>query len=120
VWVVVLQITFLLTQAWWGITPGKWCCGLRILRSTLQPCGLVRTVTRELLFYWFDAVSFLCWTPGILAIAFTDRRQRLGDFVADTVVVTRRSLIASPRKGMNDFAQSFNPEPAARGCGASG
>ena len=120
IWVVVLQITLLLTQAWWGITPGKWCCGLRILRTTLQPCGLARAVTREVLFYWVDAVSFLCWTPGILAIAFTDRRQRLGDFVADTIVVTRRSLIDSPRKGMNDVEPSFNPEPAATGCGTSG
>jgi len=32
------------------------------------------------------------WTPGILAIAFTESRQRLGDLVADTIVIRANSL----------------------------
>ncbi|MBS0202959.1 MAG: RDD family protein [Planctomycetes bacterium] len=94
-WVVACLFLMLVTQARWGISPGKWCCGLRVLRTTLQPCGMARTVTREVILYWFDALSFLCWTPGILAIALTERRQRPGDFVADTIVVTIRSLRAT-------------------------
>ena len=78
-------------QGRWGITPGKWLCGLRTLRTTLQPCGFTSSLTRELVFF-IDCGNFLCWTPGILSIAFTDCRQRLGDLVADTLVVEARSF----------------------------
>ena len=91
VWLVVVVVSLLVTQANWGVTPGKWLCGLRTLRTTLKPCGFARSLAREVVMC-VDACNFLCWTPGIVSIALTDCRQRLGDLVADTLVVEVRSL----------------------------
>lgn len=69
-----------------GITPGKWVCGIKTLRTTLRPCGVLRALTRQLLVY-VDGLALIAWTPGVLTIAFTKDWQRIGDLVADTVVV---------------------------------
>ncbi|MBC8115770.1 MAG: RDD family protein, partial [Candidatus Saccharimonas sp.] len=90
-WLAIVVFSLLVVQARWGLTPGKWLCGLRTLRTTLKPCGFARSLVRETVMC-VDACNFLCWTPGILSIAFTDCRQRLGDLVADTLVVEVRSL----------------------------
>jgi hypothetical protein len=34
-------------QGCWGVTPGKWICGLRTTRTTLSPCGFVKSLYRE-------------------------------------------------------------------------
>lgn len=90
-WLVGLQVVLILSQARWGVTPGKWCCGIRTLRATLKPCGVARSLVREVVIC-VDTCNTLCWAPGILSIALTDRRQRLGDLVADTIVVEARSM----------------------------
>ena len=90
-WGLFYVVTALLAQAVWGVTPGKWLCGLRTVRTTLRPCGFARSLAREVVFF-VDCCNGLCWTPGIVSIAFTDRRQRLGDLVADTIVVESGSL----------------------------
>lgn len=92
IWLVAVLSAMLTTQAVWGITPGKWLCGLRTLRTSLRPCRYARSLAREIVFF-VDCCNFICWTPGIVSIAFTDRRQRLGDLVADTIVVESRSNI---------------------------
>ena len=81
---VLLAISFM--QGHCGFTPGKWICGIRTLRTTLRPCGLLRSLARELVVY-ADSLLFLTWVPGVLLIAFTPHWQRLGDLTADTVVV---------------------------------
>jgi uncharacterized RDD family membrane protein YckC len=86
IWLVAVASAMLTTQAVWGMTPGKWLCGLRTLRTSLRPCRYPRSLVREIVFF-VDCCNFICWTPGIVSIAFTDRRQRLGDLVADTIVV---------------------------------
>ena len=91
VWIVTMFMTFVVFQSRSGLTPGKWCCGLRAIRTSLRACGLARSLVREVLMS-LDAGFFLCWTPGILCTALTDDRQRLGDLVADTIVVNARSL----------------------------
>ncbi|WP_010587353.1 RDD family protein [Schlesneria paludicola] len=85
-WIVASVIAIILMQGLWGITPGKWCCGLRALRTTLRPCGIARSLLREI-FLAFDSCGFFCWAPGIACIALTQNRQRLGDLLADTIVV---------------------------------
>lgn len=91
-WLVGLLVVVILSQARWGVTPGKWCCRIRTLRATLKPCGLARSLVREVVMC-VDTCNTLCWTPGILSIALTDHRQRLGDLVADTIVVEAQSLL---------------------------
>lgn len=90
-WLAIVVLSLLIAQGRTGLTPGKWLCGLRTLRTTLKPCGFARSLARELVFC-VDACHFLCWAPGIVSIALTDCRQRLGDLVADTLVVEVRSL----------------------------
>ena len=90
-WLAVYVLSLLIVQGRTGLTPGKWLCGLRTLRTTLKPCGFARSLARELVLC-VDACHFLCWAPGIVTIALTDCRQRLGDLVADTLVVEAGSL----------------------------
>ncbi len=79
-------VIMIIAQGTWGMTPGKWICRLRTVRTSLRPCGFARSLAREIVFF-FDCGNFICWTPGILSIALTDHRQRSGDLVADTIVV---------------------------------
>jgi uncharacterized RDD family membrane protein YckC len=97
-WLVVCEGLIVVAQARWGVTLGKWCCGLRVLQTSLRPCGLARSLSRELILY-VDACCFLCWTPGIASIALTDHRQRLGDIIGDTIVV-RASTMKQLSAGM--------------------
>ena len=87
---IVSVVAMIVAQGICGVTPGKWICGLRTLRTNLRPCGFARSLAREIVFF-VDCGNFFCWTPGIVSIAVTDRRQRLGDLVADTIVVESRS-----------------------------
>ncbi len=80
--IVVISVA----EGCWGFTPGKWLLGIRTLRTTLRPCGILRALVREMLVY-VDSLFFLTWIPGVLLIAFSKNWQRLGDFAADTVVV---------------------------------
>lgn len=73
-------------QAKFGVTPGKWCCGLRTIRTTRQPCDCLRSIVRELLLT-VDTVLLLTPLPAIVSILFSHCRQRLGDRVCDTLVV---------------------------------
>ena len=85
-WAAVVFFTLIVAQSRWGVTPGKWLCRLRVLRSTLRPCGFARSLLRELLMI-ADAPLLLTILPAITAMVSTDHRQRLGDLFADTVVV---------------------------------
>lgn len=91
-WVAVVVLTLVSFQGRSGLTPGKWFCGLRTVRTTLKPCGFARSLAREVVMC-VDSGNLLWWTPGILCIAFTNCRQRLGDLVAETIVVEQRSLL---------------------------
>ena len=87
VWIILL----LITQSTWGVTPGKWLCGLRTMKTSLRPCGFSASLAREIVLF-VDCCNFCCWSPGIVSIALTNQRQRLGDLVADTIVVELSSL----------------------------
>jgi uncharacterized RDD family membrane protein YckC len=69
----------------WGVTPGKWVCGIRTVRTTLRPCGFARAVLRMLIL----VLDGICcgWLPGVICMAFTSCRQRIGDLASDTIVV---------------------------------
>lgn len=75
----------------YGVTPGKWLCGLRTMRTTLRPCGLARVILRDVLLC-VDLVLLLTPIPAVVGCFLSPHRQRWGDRVADTVVVEARSL----------------------------
>lgn len=91
-------------QARWGITFGKWICGIRTKRATLRPCGFFRAMLREILLV-VDTFFGMTAIPATLAVAFTNGRQRIGDLAADTVVIRYR------RTQLNDGGTTDGPRP---------
>ena len=94
--VLISALLFLLVnsilQGWWGVTLGKWICGIRTVRSTLRPCGFFRALLREILIVvdMFFGMTVLLVT---FAIAFSSNRQRIGDMLADTLVIRKPKSI---------------------------
>jgi uncharacterized RDD family membrane protein YckC len=90
---VLLVLLFALTWAypilfealWHGQTPGKRALGLRVLRGDGAPVGWLASITRNLLRTADMLPAF--YGAGLVSM-FVDRHsRRLGDLVADTVVV---------------------------------
>lgn len=67
----------------WGQSPGKWLCGIRVVRTTLEPIGIIRAFARSLLLMIDSMFNYLV---GIVMIALLAKQQRLGDLVADSIV----------------------------------
>jgi uncharacterized RDD family membrane protein YckC len=79
----------MLWQAWSGRTLDKWLLGIRVVRTTLRPCGLARSILREFLLL-ADSTMYLSWVPGVISIVVTQRAQRIGDYLSDTIVIRDR------------------------------
>ncbi len=75
---------------WNGQTPGKRYFQLRVIKETGQPITVYEAISRNLL----RAVDQLpaVYAVGILSVFFSKQNQRLGDFVAGTVVVHEKPL----------------------------
>lgn len=54
-------------------------------------CGFARALVRNLLYY-VDLPLLLTPLPAAISLMFSDHRQRLGDRVADTIVVRAGSV----------------------------
>lgn len=89
--IALMSLLLVLIQGIWSITPGKWLCGLKTVRTTLRPCGIAGSLAREFLFV-FDSAYLLWWIPGLLTMGLTSHRQRLGDLLGGTIVINSRSL----------------------------
>ena len=76
-------------EAYTGMTPGKWLCGIRTVRTTLRPINFNQALLRTLLL-WLDMPLLLWGVPGTTCLIRTERRQRLGDLASDTIVIDRR------------------------------
>jgi uncharacterized RDD family membrane protein YckC len=98
-WLFVLGIG----EGLWGISPGKWLFNLRVVRTTLRPCGLLRAMFREILLL-IDAVLCFGWLPAAFTVTLSRFRQRVGDFAADTIVIRKPVLDRLPAD--SEFANS--------------
>ena len=80
-----------LLEGLFGQTLGKKLCGIRVLKADFTPCGLSAGFLRNLLRI-VDA--FFYYLVAAISLAGTFKWQRLGDLVAETVVVrdTKRGL----------------------------
>jgi uncharacterized RDD family membrane protein YckC len=80
---------------WRGQSPGKKIMGLRVVRSGGMPVNPGSSFLRNLLRF---ADTFLCLYPLALASMTASRGfKRLGDWVADTLVVYTSQSLAAPR-----------------------
>jgi len=84
VWLLLVLVAFSVGEGRWGVTPGKWVTGIRVVGTDLRPCGLGRAFVRNLL-KMVD--GFFNYLIGILMVAFTPQWQRLGDLAARTIVI---------------------------------
>ena len=83
-------------QGWWGLTLGKWICGIRTVRSTLRPCGFFRALFREILIV-VDTLFGMTLIPVTLTMAFSSNRQRIGDMLADTIVIRKPRAVQADK-----------------------
>jgi uncharacterized RDD family membrane protein YckC len=83
-WAAPLLLIFSFLEGTWGVTPGKWLLGLRVLGDDLRPCGFSRALLRNVL---GAADGALVYLVGMVVIALSTRQQRLGDMAARTVVI---------------------------------
>ena len=85
-WMLILLFAFSLGESKWGVTPGKWLAGIRVVGADLRPCGFGRALLRNFLKVVDGYFSFLV---GILLVTFTKKWQRLGDMAARTIVIRK-------------------------------
>jgi len=83
----IYLLYFFVQEAVWSTTLGKRIFGLYVLRLNGLPCGwaraAIRTAARAI---EVNPIVPFGALPGAVAVAFTKRRQRLGDLAAGTVV----------------------------------
>jgi hypothetical protein len=106
-WLFATALLILAGQIVWqgrrGLTVGKWLCGIRVLRPTLRPCGIPKSLLREILLVP-ESLFLMTYVPAIVAMLITRHCRRFGDCFADTIVI-RQSRIAAkmPAGGKADF-----------------
>lgn len=100
---------YFFVQEWiWSATLGKLLFGLRIVHLDGRPAGLGAAAWRTLLRLYEVNPFLLGYLPGGLVVVRSKRRQRVGDMIAETVVVRRSAL--TPATG-----QTPNPSKAGSG-----
>jgi uncharacterized RDD family membrane protein YckC len=93
---VVFFLYFLLFEVVTGTTPGKALAGLRIVDLQGWPASRPALLARNLL-RPIDALG--SYWLGFLVARFSQRRQRIGDKAAGTLVVSARSVAATAPPG---------------------
>ena len=78
---------------WNGQTPGKRMLKLRVIREDGRPVTVWEASARNLL-RSFDMMPFPFYSVGLVSVFVSSRDQRVGDFVAGTVVVREREAQA--------------------------
>ncbi|MFC6614263.1 RDD family protein [Halopenitus salinus] len=84
--VAILIYVFLL-EGLYGYTPGKYLLGLVVVKSDGSNCTIGASILRNLL--WIVDSLPTANIVAMVLILFTDDNQRVGDLVADTIVVKR-------------------------------
>jgi uncharacterized RDD family membrane protein YckC len=93
---------FALFETFWrGQTPGKRLLKLRVIREDGRPITFWEASARNII-RLFDMMPFPFYSVGLVSVFASARDQRIGDFVAGTVVVREREAEAP------SFAQLFN------------
>lgn len=74
---------------WNGLTPGKKICRIRVVRENYERLGFTAVATRN--FLRFTDMLPLFYLTGVISFSNTQKKQRLGDISAETLVVREES-----------------------------
>jgi uncharacterized RDD family membrane protein YckC len=86
--VVATLVYGFLLEGLYGYTPGKYLLGLVVVKSDGSNCTVGASILRNLL--WIVDALPTANLVAMVLILVTDDNQRVGDLVADTVVVKRQ------------------------------
>src|SRR5262249_27665779 len=78
---------------WSGQTPGKRWLKLRVIQEDGRPINFFAALTRNLIRF-ADMFILPFYSVGIVSVFASERAKRLGDYVANTVVVKERAAEA--------------------------
>lgn len=93
-WTVSFFVLTVFLQGLFGVSLGKWICGIRVVRATLRRCGVLRALLRDTLLC-IDTLNLLTPILAVVSMMNSNGRQRLGDRTADTIVVYQSNFIAN-------------------------
>ena len=82
------MLYFVVLEARFGATLGKYLLDVRVVGADGEPPGFRAALVRNLLRF-VDALP-VCYIVGVVVIALTPGRQRIGDLFAGTLVVGSR------------------------------
>jgi uncharacterized RDD family membrane protein YckC len=82
----------LLEGLWDGRTVGKALTGIKVVKETGEECSVGASVLRNVLDV-IDGIFY--YLVGFLVMAFSDKRQRVGDRLAGTMVVSSNPTSAA-------------------------
>lgn len=85
-WLLFAFFYFVLPEAGWGATAGKYFLGIRVAKVDGGKCGFRAALVRNILRIIDGLFGYLV---GLLFVFTSPARQRLGDKLAGTVVITR-------------------------------
>jgi uncharacterized RDD family membrane protein YckC len=112
-----------LAEAIYGQTLGKKFLRIEVIRDTGEPAGYVAAFMRNI---FLVPSAFFVFIPTVLMIEFSARRQRLGEIVANTVVVRKAPpslpapfVAAAPNQGVVFVRPSVSDEGDRRWLVAS-
>ncbi len=85
---VAIFVYVFLLEGLYGYTPGKYMLGLVVVKSDGSNCTISASILRNLLWFVDQLPGFNL--VAMVSILLTDDNQRVGDLVADTVVVRQQ------------------------------
>jgi len=91
---VIYFLYFMVLEGTVGATVGKKALRIRVLRDDGGPCGVGAAAIRNILRV-IDVLPFI-YIVGMILVARSPKKQRLGDIVAHTVVVGAAPLVSPP------------------------
>ena len=85
---VVIFVYVFLLEGLYGYTPGKYMLGLVVVKSDGSDCTISASILRNLLWLVDQLPGFNLLAMALILL--TDDNHRVGDLVADTVVVRQQ------------------------------
>lgn len=77
---------YIILEGWKGATAGKMICQIRVVKEDCSQCDIKSSIIRNL-FRLIDGISG--YLVGAIVIWSSDKKQRLGDIIAKTVVIKK-------------------------------